>query len=445
MVTSPNCRWATAVSEDQRGDVKRRLICIDNLVMMIGALLTLFVLNFSPPAFAFFGDKAREQSQIETINRLVQQRLFNDALPLITPLAEKGNVDMQLLLGLLYYQGDIPGNHQRGQEIGPNGESQTDGRAWASISRRWFERVVNNAASNDENRSAAWHGIAITWCCWPRFRSDITLTSQEWSASVAAFEKAIALRNATSMFILAMLLGNGKEGVPRNDTRALQLIDRLAGLTDIEPALKAEAHQLALVISDRRQKETKDAEKKEREAKLAEERRLEWRERVESGQRRAEVERRRAEEDSRKSEEMRAAAVKQAALRAQAQAAEARREERELIALERGSAQICKQLNSACPRLSSTGKSVIEEIANRQSIDPRSIRLDRVTVEEEFAEDQFGSSAWAKYVNSPEQNPPRHRVGCNCKAVFWTSSGTLTCRVREYEGLTLKAISNCWK
>jgi hypothetical protein len=105
--------------------------------------------------------------------------------------------------------------------------------------------------------------------------------------------------------------------------------------------------------------------------------------------------------------------AREAAARAQAEAdrAESARQQREQT-------RVCEELRPVCPRLVFAGKPVIEEIANRLSVYPGAIRLDRVTHE-------------------------KGMFGCSCQAVFWTPGGTLSCTVRQYSGLTVTAAGGC--
>ena len=108
------------------------------------------------------------QGRGPALEELLRLQRYNEAVPLLTARADKGDTDAQLMMGLLYFQGALPADGL-GQGRGPNGEPYPDGRAWAAIARGWLERVVNQPGASEANRRAAWHGIAMTWCCWPRF------------------------------------------------------------------------------------------------------------------------------------------------------------------------------------------------------------------------------------------------------------------------------------
>jgi len=387
---------------------------------LLAAVMVLLTFSLSAPAWGFL-EQARErrqlERQLEQVQELLRQQRVSDALPLMTALAEKGHVELQLSLALLYFEGAIP-THQLGQSRGPQGENFPDGRAWAAIARGWLERVVQQPSANTDQLRAAWHAIAVTWCCWPRFSPTVNLTSQEWSAAREAFERAVALGNPQSMLMLAQMHATPK-GLPRNDTSALELLTRLAHSSDAEPTLKAKGQQLAQAITERsRSEERQVAEAAAAAARQAELDRAALEARRQQAQERQETERRRAEEAREqqrlaREKEERERPAREAAERAQAQAAQAEQNRRE-----RELARQCDELKAVCPRLVFAGKPVIEDLANRLSVYPGSIRLDRVTLEKDF-------------------------LGCSCRAVFWTPGGTLACSVRQYSGLTVTATSAC--
>jgi len=349
------------------------------------------------------------------IDELLRQQRYTEAVPLLIARADKGDSEAQLMMGLLYFQGALPADGL-GQGRGPNGEPYPDGRAWAAIARGWLERVVNQPGASETNRRAAWHGIAMTWCCWPGFSSAIQISSSEWASAVSAFEQAVARGNGTSMLMLAEMYATPK-GVPRNDARALELLNRLASASDVEPAVRAKGQQMAALIEERGRTESRQASEvaaaaarqAEQDRVALEARRQRYLAQQEADRREAEATRER-ERLAREREE-RERPAREAAARAQAAADRTQRE-----AQEREQARVCDELRAVCPRLVFAGKPVVEEIANRLSIHPGSIRLDRVTLEKGI-------------------------FGCACQAVFWTSSGTLSCSVRQYSGLTVTAAS----
>jgi hypothetical protein len=356
-------------------------------------------------------------AQHRQLEEMLRQQRYTEAVPLMTTLAERGDADMQMRLALLYFQGAVP-TDGLGQGRGPNGEPYPDGRAWAALARGWLQRVVNQPGVSEANARAAWHGIAMSWCCWPRFSSAIQLQPSEWSAAVAAFEQAVARGNGASMLMLAELYATPK-GVPRNDARALELLSRLATVSEVEPSIKAKGQQMAAVIEERSRTESSQAaeaaaataRRAEQERAAQEARRQQYLAQQEADRRRAEEGRER-ERVAREREE-RERPAREAAARAQAEAdrAESARQQREQT-------RVCEELRPVCPRLVFAGKPVIEEIANRLSVYPGAIRLDRVTHE-------------------------KGMFGCSCQAVFWTPGGTLSCTVRQYSGLTVTAAGGC--
>lgn len=389
----------------------RRLCAALSLSLTIAFVLAM---TLALPSGAFAQD-ARERRQVEVIDEMLRQQRYSDALPAMTALAEKGNVEVQLQLALLYFQGALPADGL-GQGRGPRGEPYPDGRAWAAIARGWLERVVRQPTATEAHKRAAWHGIALTWCCWPRFSPTVNLSSEEWSAAVAAFEQAIARGHPQSMLMLAEIYATPK-GVPRNDARALELLGRLAATSDAEPAVKAKGQQMALAVNERARTESRQASEAAAAAvRQAEQDRALAEARRQQALAQQEADRRRAEEASERERlarerEERERPAREAAARAQAEADRAQRERQE-----REQARVCDELRAVCPRLIFAGKPVIEDIANRLSVYPGAIKLDRVN---------FDKGMW----------------GCSCQAVFWTPGGTLACTVRQYSGLTVTAAS----
>ncbi len=355
------------------------------------------------------------QGRGPALEELLRLQRYNEAVPLLTARADKGDTDAQLMMGLLYFQGALPADGL-GQGRGPNGEPYPDGRAWAAIARGWLERVVNQPGASEANRRAAWHGIAMSWCCWPRFSPAIQISSAEWASAVSAFEQAVARGNGPSMLMLAEMYATPK-GVARNDARALELLNRLAAVSDVEPAVRTQGQQMAAQIEERGRTETRQAadaaaaaaRQAEQDRVAQEARRQRYLAQQEADRREAEAARERERQERAREERERPA--REAAARAQAAADRAQSE-----AQSREQARVCDELRAVCPRLVFAGKPLVEEIANRLSVHPGSIRLDRVTLEKGI-------------------------FGCSCQAVFWTSSGTLGCSVRQYSGLTVTAAS----
>jgi hypothetical protein len=322
---------------------------------------------------------------------------------------------MQIRLAELYFRGALPSDGL-GQGRGPRGEAYPDGRAWAAVARGWLERVVRQPSASEAQVRLAWYGIAMSWCCWPRFSPAISLSADEWSAAVNAFEQAIARGETASMLKLAELYATGT-GVARNDARALALLERLASAPDADAPTRARGQQMAAAVQERSRQETRQATEAAaaaaRQAELdraaLEARRQQMIANQEAERRRIE-QAREAERLAREREE-RERPAREAAERAQAQAQQAEEQRRE-----REQARICDELRAVCPRLVFAGKPVLEDIANRLSVYPGAIRLDRVSLDKDF-------------------------LGCSCKAVFWTPSGTLSCTVRQYSGLTVTAVS----
>jgi TPR repeat protein len=387
------------------------------------ALLLLFIALLPAPAQAQpWGEAARERRQLQTLEELLRQNRLSEAQPLMIDLAEKGHVDVQIKLAEIYFRGELPANGL-GQTRGPQGEPYPDGRAWAAIARSWLERAVRQPSATDAQAGMAWYGIGMSWCCWPRFSPTVSLSGEEWSAAVNAFEQSVARGEPAAMLKLAELYGTGK-GVARNDARAMALLERLASSTSADPATRAKGQQMTAALQERSRQETRQAADNAaaaaRQAELdraAQEARRQQmiayqeaeRRRAEQAQERERVEREQARLAREREERERPAREAAERARAQAQQAEEQRRERE-------QARICDDLRALCPRLVFAGKTVVEDIANRLSVYPGSIRLDRVTLDKDF-------------------------MGCSCKAVFWTPGGTLSCTVRQYSGLTVTAVS----
>lgn len=406
----PYCSTPLLLCAPLNAALRYRIVGLQWLVLCILSCAWL------PAAWAA-GESASERRQLTHIEELLRTQRYSEAVPLMTTLAERGDTDMQMRLAVLYFQGALPADGL-GQGRGPNGEPYPDGRAWAAIARGWLQRVVNQPGVSEANQRAAWHGIAMTWCCWPRFSAAVQVTPSEWSAAVAAFEQAIARGNPPSMLMLAEMFATPK-GVARNDARALELLSRLASVPDAEPAIKAKGQQMAAAIEERGRGESRQASEAaaaavrqaEQDRAVQDARRQQYLAQQEADRRRAEEARER-ERLAREREE-RERPAREAAARAQAEADRVQR-----ARLEREQAQVCDELRAVCPRLVFAGKPLIEEIANRLSVYPGAIRLDRVTLDKGV-------------------------FGCSCQAVFWTPGGTLSCSVRQYSGLTVTAAGSC--
>jgi hypothetical protein len=406
----PDCSTLLLLRAYLNAALRSRIVGLQWLVLCILPFV------WVPAAWAA-GESASERRQLTHIEELLRTQRYSEAVPLMTTLAERGDTDMQMRLALLYFQGALPADGL-GQGRGPNGEPYPDGRAWAAIARGWLQRVVNQPGVSEANQRAAWHGIGMTWCCWPRFSAAVQVSPSEWSATVAAFEQAIARGNPPSMLMLAEMFATPK-GVARNDARALELLSRLAAVPDAEPAIKAKGQQMAAAIEERGRTESRQASEAaaaavrqaEQDRAMQDARRQQYLAQQDADRRRAEEARER-ERLAREREE-RERPAREAAARAQAEADRTQR-----ARLEREQAQVCDELRAVCPRLVFAGKPLIEEIANRLSVYPGAIRLDRVTLDKGV-------------------------FGCSCQAVFWTPGGTLSCSVRLYSGLTVTAAGSC--
>lgn len=406
----PTCSTLPSLLASVKAVSRYRFVAVGWLALCILSCV------WAPSAWAT-GESASDRRQLVYIEELLRAQRYSEAVPLMTTLAERGNTEMQMRLAVLYFQGALPADGL-GQGRGPNGEPYPDGRAWAAIARGWLQRVVNQPGVSEANQRVAWHGIGMTWCCWPLFSAAVQVSQSEWSAAAAAFEQAVARGHAPSMLMLAEMFATPK-GVSRNDARALELLSRLASAPDAEPAIKVKGQQMTVAIEERGRTESRQASEvaaaavrqAEQDRALQDARRQQYLAQQEADRRRAEEARDR-ERLAREREE-RERPAREAAARAQAEADRAQRARQE-----REQAQVCDELRAVCPRLVFAGKPLIEEIANRLSAYPGAIRLDRVT----FDKDAFG---------------------CSCQAVFWTPGGTLSCSVRQYSGLTVTAAGSC--
>jgi hypothetical protein len=328
--------------------------------------------------------------------RAYDQRRFGQAYALWEPLAERGDVLLQMELGAMITSGAVPDN-ALGQGYSPDGRRAGNPR----------ESAASSAVA-----AAAWNGAALTLCCWPRFDPSVKLTDEEWRQSMAYFDKAAELGNAAALFSLGEIWSL-RMPVARDDDRALDYLRRAQAHPEQSAEVRERARRLAAAVDERRRTEAQQAqdarqaaeEAAQRARLVAQERRRQYEAQQLAEQQRQADERERERLAREKDERERPA--REAAQRAAA--AQAQRDlEREQLRQQ----QECERVTQSCRGLVFAGKPLIETIANNLRTHPGSIRLDRTSVQK----------GWA---------------GCACMAVFWTPTGTLECTVRSASGLTV--------
>jgi TPR repeat protein len=343
--------------------------------------------------------------------RAYDQRRFGQAYALWEPLAERGDVLLQMELGAMITSGAVPDN-ALGQGYSPDGRRAGNPREWAAAARAWFEKAARNPAASSAVAAAAWNGAALTLCCWPRFDPSVKLTDEEWRQSMAYFDKAAELGNAAALFSLGEIWSL-RMPVARDDDRALDYLRRAQAHPEQSAEVRERARRLAAAVDERRRTEAQQAqdarqaaeEAAQRARLVAQERRRQYEAQQLAEQQRQADERERERLAREKDERERPA--REAAQRAAA--AQAQRDlEREQLRQQ----QECERVTQSCRGLVFAGKPLIETIANNLRTHPGSIRLDRTSVQK----------GWA---------------GCACMAVFWTPTGTLECTVRSASGLTV--------
>lgn len=353
------------------------------------------------------GDRQRKAEG----QRAYDQRRFGQAYGLWEPLAERGDVQLQLELGTMITLGAVPDNGL-GQGYSPDGRRAGNPREWAAAARAWFEKAARNPAATPVVAATAWHVAAMTLCCWPRFDPSVTLTDDEWRQSIAYFEKAAELGHAASLFSLGEIWSR-RMPVAQDDDRAIDYLRRAQAHPEQRPEIRQRAQRLAAAVEERQRAEAQQAldtrraaEQEAQRARLAaQERRRQYEAQQLAEQQRQAAERER-ERLSREQEE-RERPAREAAQRAAA--VQAQRDQERAQARQK---QECERVSQSCRGLFRATKPVLESIANGLRASPDAIRLDRTEVRE----------GW---------------LGCSCVAVFWTPTGTLECTVRSVSGVTV--------
>jgi uncharacterized protein len=216
--------------------MRRNIFERSGLAVLMTALL---LLAFFMPADARGPDEAKRAGE-----QAFDQGDFAQAYRLWRPLADGGDPELQLQLGMLYWNG-FPADSGDGVDGVAESGSPGDSARQVARARYWFLRA---AAAG----SAAGHHMAgKSWCCWPGQGSGSPPGDEDWRRAVWHFEQAATMGSAGAQLMLGEIRARGVGPVTRDRALAIRHLRDAAANESAPASLRQRAAALATRLESR--------------------------------------------------------------------------------------------------------------------------------------------------------------------------------------------------